>query len=238
MKKYDEAIQHYTTAINMDPENAVFYSNRSACYASKGMWKSALDDAAVCVQKDNKFIKGYYRLATAQTEMKLYEDAETTLKAAIQLEPDNEQLVKQLKLVKTKRVQAAAALADKAAKKAPKQLDSAQLKEVQELYEQNTTYSRDLKGVTNRIYSVQREIRQNEITTSQVNGLTDDVPMYRSVGKAFVFNDKPAIASYLEKEKEGLGKTNSDLISRKEFLERRIQSNAQNIQDLAGGRSG
>jgi len=161
------------------------------------MWKAALDDAAACVQKDNKFVKGYYRLATAQTEMKLYEDAELTLKAAIQIEPENEQLVKQLKLVKTKRVQAAAATADKVAKKAPKQLDNAQLKELQELYEQNNTYSRDLKGVTNRIYSVQREIRQNEITSSQVNLLTDDVPMYRSVGKAFVLNDKPEIVSFL-----------------------------------------
>lgn len=202
------------------------------------MWKAALDDAAACVQKDNKFVKGYYRLATAQTEMKLYEDAELTLKAAIQIEPENEQLVKQLKLVKTKRVQAAAATADKVAKKAPKQLDNAQLKELQELYEQNNTYSRDLKGVTNRIYSVQREIRQNEITSSQVNLLTDDVPMYRSVGKAFVLNDKPEIVSFLEKEKDSLSKTSADLVSRKEFLERRIQSNAQNIQDLAGVRSG
>jgi prefoldin subunit 1 len=202
------------------------------------MWKAALDDAATCVQKDNKFVKGYYRLATAQTEMKLYEDAELTLKAAIQIEPENEQLVKQLKLVKTKRVQAAAATADKVAKKAPKQLDNAQLKELQELYEQNNTYSRDLKGVTNRIYSVQREIRQNEITSSQVNLLTDDVPMYRSVGKAFVLNDKPEIVSFLEKEKDSLSKTSADLVSRKEFLERRIQSNAQNIQDLAGVRSG
>ena len=50
---------------------------------------------------------------------------------------------------------------------------------------------------------------------------------------------KPSIVSFLDKEKESLGKTNADLISRKEFLERRIQSNAQNIQDLAGGgRSG
>jgi prefoldin subunit 1 len=202
------------------------------------MWKAALDDAAICVQKDNKFIKGYYRLATAQTEMKLYEDAEVTLKAAIQIEPENEQLVKQLKLVKTKRVQAAAATADKLAKKAPKQLDNAQLKELQELYDQNNTYSRDLKGVTNRIYSVQRELRQNEITSSQVNILTDDVPMYRSVGKAFVLNDKPEIVSFLEKEKDSLSKTSADLVSRKEFLERRIQSNAQNIQDLAGVRSG
>ena len=63
--------------------------------------------------------------------------------------------------------------------------------------------------------------------------------MYRSVGKAFVLNDKPEIVSFLEKEKDNLSKTSADLMSRKEFLERRIQSNAQNIQDLAGGvRSG
>jgi cytochrome c-type biogenesis protein CcmH/NrfG len=46
----------------------------------------------LCVEKDYKFIKGYVRLAAAQTEMKLYNDAEETLKAAIRIEPDNKNL--------------------------------------------------------------------------------------------------------------------------------------------------
>ena len=31
MKKYDEAIAHYNEAIQLDPDNAVFYSNRRWC---------------------------------------------------------------------------------------------------------------------------------------------------------------------------------------------------------------
>ena len=34
-KKFDEAIALYSEAIALDGDNAVYYSNRSACYASK-----------------------------------------------------------------------------------------------------------------------------------------------------------------------------------------------------------
>jgi hypothetical protein len=41
----------------------------------------------MCVSKDANFIKGYYRLATAQTELHLYDDAISTLTAALVKEP-------------------------------------------------------------------------------------------------------------------------------------------------------
>lgn len=34
-----------------------------------------------------QFIKGYYRLATAQSEMGAFSDAEVTINAALQIEP-------------------------------------------------------------------------------------------------------------------------------------------------------
>lgn len=77
-KKYDDALKHYSEAIKLDPENAIYYSNRSACHASKGAWQPSLDDAALCLSKDPKFIKGYYRLATAQTELGRFDDADAT----------------------------------------------------------------------------------------------------------------------------------------------------------------
>lgn len=109
------------------------------------------------VSKDPKFIKGYLRLSTAQAELQLFDDAETTLKAAQALEPgtfdyliflgfflrifnyfifsknyifclaENELIGKQLKVLKTKKAAASAAAK---AKRGPKKLDEAQMKEV------------------------------------------------------------------------------------------------------------
>ena len=86
-KEYDEAIKHYTKAIELDDSQAAFYSNRSACYASKKEWQAALGDALQCVSKDAKFVKGYLRLAVAQMELDMLEDADKTLRAALTLEP-------------------------------------------------------------------------------------------------------------------------------------------------------
>lgn len=46
-----------------------------------------MDDAAQCVSKGPTFIKGFYRLATAQTELQLYDDAVNTLNMALSMEP-------------------------------------------------------------------------------------------------------------------------------------------------------
>jgi tetratricopeptide (TPR) repeat protein len=59
----------------------------SACYSSLKQWQKALDDALQSISKDPKFIKAYYRLSSAQTELQLYNDAEATLKAALSIEP-------------------------------------------------------------------------------------------------------------------------------------------------------
>jgi tetratricopeptide (TPR) repeat protein len=98
-------------------------NTHSACYAGLKQWQKSLEDALSSVSKDPKFIKGYYRLSSAQTELQLFDDAEATLKAALALEPGNEVIVRQLKALNQKKNQ-------KKAKKGPKQLDEAQVKEV------------------------------------------------------------------------------------------------------------
>lgn len=60
---------------------------RSACYSSLQNWNSALQDAKMCISLDENFIKGYFRLATAQTEQEMFDDAIITLNQALAKEP-------------------------------------------------------------------------------------------------------------------------------------------------------
>jgi hypothetical protein len=43
-----------------------------------------MEDAESCVKKDSKFVKGYYRLATAYSELGRFDDAELGIRTLIQ----------------------------------------------------------------------------------------------------------------------------------------------------------
>lgn len=228
-KRYDEAIKHYSEAIRQDPTNPVYYSNRSACHASKKDWKASLEDAAQCVVNGPNFVKGYYRLATAQTELMQYDDAINTLNAAMAKEPENDMLTKQLKLVRSKKAAAAAK-----AKRPQKALDESQRKELNECREQGGKLMRDLRQVSARLGSCQRDMRANQVTSQQIKELTEGVTTYRTVGKAFFLTPRDEIDSRLTKELETLSKNQTDLADRKVYLERRVESNTQHMKDIMG----
>ena len=61
-KKYDEAIEAYTKAIAIDPNNPVYYSNRAAAHTSKADHLAAVGDAEMAISVDPKFVKAYHRL--------------------------------------------------------------------------------------------------------------------------------------------------------------------------------
>lgn len=61
-KKYDEAIQSYTEAIDLDSTNPVYYSNRAAAHSSKGDHLLAIGDAEKAIEADSSYVKGYHRL--------------------------------------------------------------------------------------------------------------------------------------------------------------------------------
>jgi serine/threonine-protein phosphatase 5 len=62
---YDEAVEGYTQAISFDPYNPIYYSNRSVSYLKLELYGSALEDAVKATELDPKFVKGYYRRASA-----------------------------------------------------------------------------------------------------------------------------------------------------------------------------
>lgn len=94
---YDDAIRHFTTAIELSPDNHVLYSNRSAAYASLNQFTEALSDAKKTVELKPDWPKGYSRLGAAQLGLHNYSDAVSAYKKGLELDPNNEGLQSGLK---------------------------------------------------------------------------------------------------------------------------------------------
>lgn len=62
VKQYRSALNLYTEAIELCPDTAAYYSNRSACYMMLNNFQDALEDARKCIQIDPSFSKGYVRI--------------------------------------------------------------------------------------------------------------------------------------------------------------------------------
>jgi stress-induced-phosphoprotein 1 len=92
-KNYDDAIEHFTGAIEMDPSNHVLFSNRSAAYAMKKQFSKALDDATRCVALGPKFVKGYSRKGFALMKMGNYQAAIDTYTQGLYLDGSNKALI-------------------------------------------------------------------------------------------------------------------------------------------------
>ena len=64
-KDYENAIKFYSEALELNPSNAIYYSNRSLAYLRTECYGYALADATKALEVDKNYIKGYYRRATS-----------------------------------------------------------------------------------------------------------------------------------------------------------------------------
>jgi len=92
--QYKEAIAQYEKAASIDPTNAAYHSNIAASYEKLKMWKESAEAAANCIKTNKTFLKGYFRLATAQQAMKDYAAAQKTLEDGLVYDATNKDLKK------------------------------------------------------------------------------------------------------------------------------------------------
>lgn len=62
---YEEAINLYSKAIELNPNVAIYYGNRSMAYLRTECFGAALCDATKAIALDRNYVKGYYRRAEA-----------------------------------------------------------------------------------------------------------------------------------------------------------------------------
>jgi len=200
-KKYDEAIECYSSAIKFDPTNHVFFSNRAACYGAKGDYGASKADAMECIKLAPNFLKGYYRMVQAQIELGDFDGATNTAKAGLELDSDNSELQKQLRSIRTKKA-AAASMAKNQQMGRP--VNQGEAKELLELQDQMQATRREMNEVQQYLAGCEREQRMAELSKENIGEYPADTVMYRSVGKMFLQATRAEIDEYhtLQGEKQ------------------------------------
>lgn len=102
-QNWDAAIKNYNNAIEMDPNQASFYSNRAACWSSKGKHDNALRDAKMCLERDKNFIKGYSRKGKALFDLQRLDEAEAAYLDGLAVDASNEACTQGITSVKAAR---------------------------------------------------------------------------------------------------------------------------------------
>ncbi len=88
-KKYEDALNSYSLAIQLHGCDETFWSNRSVVYLALNLPSEALADAEICRSLKPDWPKGCYRLGAARMACGLYEDAAVAAFEGIKLDNNN-----------------------------------------------------------------------------------------------------------------------------------------------------
>lgn len=83
------AIEMYTYATELDPNNPIFFTNRSNAYFMMKKYDKSERDARKAVGNNSKWEKGHYRLGMALMAQDKCKEALEAFKTACDLKPDN-----------------------------------------------------------------------------------------------------------------------------------------------------
>lgn len=89
-EKYQEAVDCYTKAINLDGRNPVYFCNRAAAHTHLNNHQAAVNDSKRAIEIEPTYSKAYGRLGLAYTSLKKFGEAKNAYLKALELEPENE----------------------------------------------------------------------------------------------------------------------------------------------------
>ncbi|KAG0074964.1 Serine/threonine-protein phosphatase 5 [Linnemannia elongata] len=88
-KKYDEAVEKYTEAIEVNPNVAAFYANRAFAHTKLEAYGAAILDGDKAVEVDPKYAKGYYRRGVGKYALARYKEAAKDFRIVLKFAPND-----------------------------------------------------------------------------------------------------------------------------------------------------
>jgi small glutamine-rich tetratricopeptide repeat-containing protein alpha len=88
-RDFEEAINKYTEALELLPNNVVYLSNRAAAYSSLRQHADAIKDAEAAIKADPTYSKAYSRLGLANYALNKPSEALDAYKKGLEVEGDN-----------------------------------------------------------------------------------------------------------------------------------------------------
>ncbi|KIY99524.1 protein phosphatase 5 [Monoraphidium neglectum] len=95
-KHYAAAVVGYTQAIELRPQNAIYWANRAAAHIRLEEYGSAIADAGQAIEVDPDYIKAYYRRGDANFALGKFKDALKDLRTAAKRAPRDPDLRRKL----------------------------------------------------------------------------------------------------------------------------------------------
>mmetsp|Transcript_5764 Transcript_5764/g.10289 ORF Transcript_5764/g.10289 Transcript_5764/m.10289 type:complete len:136 (-) Transcript_5764:29-436(-) len=92
-REFEKALDFYNKGIEVDPKNAVLFSNRSAALIALHRYEEALTATDIALSLQANYFRALVRKATAFHELSRFDEAIEVIDAAISLEPENSEVV-------------------------------------------------------------------------------------------------------------------------------------------------
>lgn len=96
-KKYSQAIDLYSQAIELNSLNAVYYANRAFAHTKLEEYGSAIQDASKAIEIDPRYPKGYYRRGAAYLAMGKFKEALKDFQQVKKLSPNDPDAAQKVK---------------------------------------------------------------------------------------------------------------------------------------------
>ncbi|XP_023305521.2 RNA polymerase II-associated protein 3 [Lucilia cuprina] len=99
MAEYPMAIEAYTQAIELYPDDAVYYSNRALCYLKLERYDECIEDCERAIDIDRLAVKAYYRRMMANESLGNNMDALKDCTTVLMIEPKNSEAKRSLERI-------------------------------------------------------------------------------------------------------------------------------------------